>query len=249
MSEAIQTHSYMSINIGGREVPFITDAVVMMFVITAILCIAIVLVTRNLQTVPTGAQKAAEIFIDFIENLSKQQIGKNYKGFVPFLSTLLLFILTSNIIAIFNIIPSGDVWSKIFGNPALESFELSIHPPTRNFNVTLCLALVTIVVVIGTEFKYMGVKGWLQSFYKPSPIFIFIKILDYIVRPMSLCLRLFGNILGGYIVMTLLYQAFPFLLPAVIGVYFDLFDGGLQAYVFVFLTMLYLSEAVEPIEE
>ncbi|MDR2888217.1 MAG: F0F1 ATP synthase subunit A, partial [Lachnospiraceae bacterium] len=82
-----------------------------------------------------------------------------------------------------------------------------------------------------------------------SIIFGFVKVLDLVVRPMSLCLRLFGNILGGYIVMTLIYQAFPAIVPAVVGVYFDLFDGGLQAYVFIFLTMLYISEAVEPLEE
>lgn len=249
MSSVAEIHSYLSVNLGGKEIPLITDAVVNMFIITAVLCIVVVLLTRKLSTVPTGPQKVAEMFVDFMSNLAHTQIGHHYKSFVPFLSTLLLFIFTSNILAIFNIIPTGETLSKVFHNPALAGFELELHPPTKNFNVTLCLALVSIVVVIIAEFKYKGIKGWLQSFYKPSPIFGFVKILDYIVRPMSLCLRLFGNILGGYIVMTLLYHAFPFLLPAVIGVYFDLFDGGLQAYVFVFLTMLYLSEAVEPLEE
>ncbi len=69
------------------------------------------------------------------------------------------------------------------------------------------------------------------------------------VRPMSLCLRLFGNILGGYISMTLLYGALPLVMPAIVGLYFDLFDGGLKAYIFVFLMSLYLTEAVEPATE
>ncbi|MDR1096242.1 MAG: F0F1 ATP synthase subunit A, partial [Spirochaetaceae bacterium] len=83
------------------------------------------------------------------------------------------------------------------------------------------------------------------SFYRPLPINGFVKVLDYFARPVSLCLRLFGNILGGFIVMNLLYYAFPIVAPALVGVYFDLFDGALQAYVFVFLTMIFLQEASE----
>ena len=69
--------------------------------------------------------------------------------------------------------------------------------------------------------------------------------MDYVVRPLSLALRLFGNIFGGYIVVELLYHACALVAPAIAGVYFDLFDGALQAYVFAFLTMVYLQEATE----
>lgn len=249
MSGIAEVESYVSITIGGSEIPLITDAVICMFLVTGILCLSIVLATRKLRLIPTGAQKVAETFVDFIRGLAKTQIGHHYQAFVPFLSTLLLFIFFSNIVALFNIIPSGEVLGALFNRPEWAEWGFELHPPTKNFNVTLGLALLTIAVVIGTEFRYKRPKGWLQSFYKPSPLFGFIKLLDYVVRPMSLCLRLFGNILGGYIVMSLLYQAFPVLLPAFVGVYFELFDGGLQAYVFVFLTMLYLSEAAEAVEE
>jgi F-type H+-transporting ATPase subunit a len=145
----------------------------------------------------------------------------------------------------FNIIPPGKVIAAVFNIPSAESFEFGIEPPTKNINVTLCLALITMGFSVITEFRFKGVRGWIRSFYKPTPVNIFVKILDYIVRPMSLCLRLFGNILGGYIAMTLAYMAFPLAFPAALSLYFDLFDGFIQAYVFIFLSIIYLSEAAE----
>jgi F-type H+-transporting ATPase subunit a len=103
----------------------------------------------------------------------------------------------------------------------------------------------TMAIVVFSEFRYKGIKGWLRGFYQPLPINGFVKVLDYVTRPTSLCLRLFGNMLGGFIVMHLLYYAFPLAAPAFVGIYFDLFDGLLQAYVFVFLTMIYIQEASE----
>ncbi len=232
MSDISEVHSYLNIQLGGKTIPLITADTITMFIITAILCISIVLMTRRMEAVPRGIQKGAEAFVEFMSNFGRNQIGHHYKPFIPYLSTLIIFILVSNMIGIFNVIP----------------FVFQLHPPTKNINVTACLAILTIFVVLGTEFKYKGIKGWLKSFYKPTPVHGFVKILDYVIRPLSLCLRLFGNILGGYIVMALVYNALPIFLPVVIAGYFDLFDGALQAYVFVFLTALYLSEAVEPLE-
>lgn len=245
MEHMIETHVYYSIEINGKMVPFITDAVVNMWIVMAVLIAAALVLTRKLTKVPAGGQKIAEATVEFVNNLCKTQIGHHWKPFAPYLGTVLLFLVGSNLNAIFNIIPTGETLAAIFNNPALAEFTFGLHPPTKNFNVTLCLALMSLAVVIWAEFRYRGVKGWVRSFYKPTPISAFIKVLDYVVRPMSLCLRLFGNILGGFIVMSLIYMAAPFFAPAVIGIYFDLFDGVLQAYVFVFLTMLYLAEAVE----
>lgn len=246
MENVIDTHVYMSLTIGGKSIPFITDTVVNMWVVTAMIMISVLLLTRKLTPVPTGGQKLAEVYVEFINNMAKGQIGHRYKPFAPYLGTILLFLGVSNTLAIFNVVPSGHDLAVFFGNPALEAFHYAVDPPTKNFNVTLCLALMSIIIVIGAEFRYRGVKGWLKSWLGPIPgISAFVKVLDYVVRPMSLCLRLFGNILGGFIVMSLLYMAAPAFAPAVAGLYFDIFDGGLQAYVFVFLTMLYIAEAVE----
>lgn len=249
MGISIDSHVYYSIKIGDNSIPFITDAVVTMWIITAIILLFIFLATHNIKEIPSGIQKVAETLIDFINDLTRNQIGRHYKAFAPIICTFLLFIALSNLIAVFNIIPSGETLSKLIGYQPIENFEYSLHPPTKNFNVTICLALITITVVIVSEFRYKGFRNWLKGFYTPNPVFGFVKILDYVVRPLSLCLRLFGNVLGGYIAMTLLYSAIPLVLPAFVSMYFDLFDGVLQAYVFIFLTTMYLSEAVEETEE
>lgn len=245
MEGAINSHVYMYINLFGQHIPFITDAVVITWVIMAVIMVLTLVLTRKMQLVPAGGQKVVETIVEFINNMCKNQIGHHWRTFAPYLGTVMIFLAFSNICAIFSILPSGSALAALFGNPALEHLDLAIHPPTKNFNVTLCLAIMSIVVFIWAEFRFKGVKGWLRSFYKPTPVSGFIKILDFFVRPLSLCLRLFGNIMGGTIVMALIYSALPAILPAFVAMYFDLFDGLLQAYVFVFLTMIYISEAVE----
>jgi F-type H+-transporting ATPase subunit a len=231
--------------INGKEVPFITDTVVVMWIIMAFLMIASFVLTRRLKTTPGKTQNALEALVELIYNLCKSTIGHHWKPFAPYLGTLLLFLVCSNIIAIFNILPTGTFWAQRLHIEALADFELEMAPPTKNFNVTLCLSLMTMVLVVFSEFYYKGFRGWLRTFYRPLPVNGFVKVLDYFARPVSLCLRLFGNILGGLIVMSLLYYAFPIAAPALVGIYFDLFDGMLQAYVFVFLTMIFLQEASE----
>jgi F-type H+-transporting ATPase subunit a len=71
------------------------------------------------------------------------------------------------------------------------------------------------------------------------------NIMEYAIKPMSLCLRLFGNILGAYIIMLLIESVAPIAFPPLAGLYFDLFDGLIQAVVFAFLSTIYIAEAIE----
>jgi F-type H+-transporting ATPase subunit a len=247
MEQAIDGEVFAELTLNGQSIPLINDAVITLWIVSAIIIGMLLFLTSRLTIVPGRKQAAAEMMYEFCRKFAKDQIGPHGHSYAAYLGTLLLLLGVSNMIALINIIPSGEFLGKLFNNPALEHFHFSLHPPTRNFNVTLCLALASMAVVIHAEFKYKGMRGWLETFYKPMPLFGFVKILDYIVRPMSLCLRLFGNILGAVIVMTLLYGmvSVPLLYPAVFGVYFDILDGGLQAFVFVFLTAVYLSEATE----
>ncbi|MBS6646956.1 MAG: F0F1 ATP synthase subunit A, partial [Clostridiaceae bacterium] len=72
-----------------------------------------------------------------------------------------------------------------------------------------------------------------------------INILELFIRPLSLCMRLFGNVLGAFVVMELIKMVIPVAVPAAFSCYFDIFDGLIQAYVFVFLTSLFIKEAIE----
>ncbi|RXE62179.1 F0F1 ATP synthase subunit A, partial [Muribaculaceae bacterium Isolate-001 (NCI)] len=90
-----------------------------------------------------------------------------------------------------------------------------------------------------------GVGGWIKSFTEPIAIVTPINILEVFIKPLSLCMRLFGNVLGAFVIMELLKLLVPVALPVPFSFYFDVFDVLIQAYVFVFLTSMYIKEAIE----
>ena len=121
---------------------------------------------------------------------------------------------------------------------------LGMKPPTKDLDVTVALAVMSIVLVEAAGIRAKHVKGWLRSFAQPIPIITPINILEIAIRPLSLCMRLFGNVLGSFIIMELIKHLVPVVLPTIFSLYFDIFDGFIQAYVFVFLTGLYIKDAV-----
>lgn len=228
--EAMSSSTVFTIKLFGLEIP-ISDAVVSMWVIMAVMIILVIIFTRKFTTVPGKKQNAVEVIVEFINNLVKDAIGPHHwKAFAPYLGTIMLFLIFANTISVFNVIPG-------------EGFKL--RPPTRNINVTVCMAVMSICAVIYAGIKYKNPKGWLKTFVEPVPLMLPFKILDYGIKPLSLSLRLYGNILGAFIIMELIYMAVPPAVPAILGIYFDLFDGALQAYVFTFLTSLYIAEILE----
>jgi len=228
--EAMKSHTMFTINIFGLAVD-VKDTVVVMWIIMAVMIAFSIFLTRKLTAVPHKKQNVAEVIVEFINNIVKDAIGEHHwKAFAPYLGTIMLFLVFANTVSIFNIIPG-------------EGFKL--RPPTRNINVTVCLAMMSISVVIYAGIRYKKPSGWLKSFVEPLPIMLPFKILDYAIKPLSLALRLFGNILGAFIIMELIYAAVPPIVPAALSLYFDLFDGILQAYVFMFLTSLYIAEVLE----
>lgn len=103
----------------------------------------------------------------------------------------------------------------------------------------------SIVLIEYAGIHQKGVKGWVKSFAEPMPIITPINILEIFIKPLSLCMRLFGNVLGAFVVMELIKIIVPAIIPVAFSLYFDIFDGLIQAYVFVFLTALFIKEAIE----
>lgn len=224
----------------------ISQSVIVTWIIMAFLIIFSIIFTRNLKAVPEGKQNFIEVVVEFINNFAKDILGHHWKMFAPYIGTVLLFLVISNTISIFNIIPSGEDLNHIFHTEAFKNMpEFHLLPPTKNASVALAFAIMSMIVVLTAGIKVKRVSGWLKSFLEPVPILLPFKILDYFIRPISLCFRQFGNILGAAIIMELLYISIPMVLPGLVSVYFDIFDGILQAYVFCFLTSLYIAEAIE----
>lgn len=194
----------------------VPDSCVVTWIIIALLVILSIIFTRNLQKVPKGAQCVLESFMDFLDNFFKGVLGEKGKKYVPILETFIIYIGVSNIFGVFGFVP-----------------------PTKDINVTAALAGMAIILVQAAFIIEKGPKKWLKSFLNP------INLLDLITRPLSLCMRLFGNVLGAFVVMELIKHLIPGGVPVIASGYFDLFDGLLQAYVFTFLTSLYMAEAIE----
>lgn len=220
LMEKLQPHTVFTIPLFGG-IP-VSDAVVVTWIIMLILAAASILLVRNLQTIPTGTQNAVEVVIGGINNFVKSIIGHEWKTFAPYLGTVALYLAIANTISIFG-----------------------FTPPTKDLNVTAALSVMTMLIVIGAGIRFKGFGGWLKEFKEPIPIILPMKVLEMFVRPLSLAMRLFGNILGSFVIMELLYEVIPLAVPAILSLYFDIFDGLIQMVVFIFLSTLFIKEAIE----
>jgi F-type H+-transporting ATPase subunit a len=216
----------------------INETVLVSWVVMAILILAALLLTRRLREVPRGSQVFLEWAVEFLNNFSRQHFGKRSQVYGPYIGTVFLFLLLANIIPVISPMAIG-----ILG---LEP-PFVIRPPARDINLTAAFALVSILLVLFGGLRARGLKGWAKNLLHPVPMMLPFNLLEYVIRPVSLCLRLFGNILGGYIIMLLVELALPVpvAVPVALSLYFDFFDGLIQAVVFCFLTTLFIGEAVE----
>ena len=194
----------------------VPDSCVVTWIIIAVLVLLSIIFTRKLKRVPTGSQCILESFMDFLDNFFTGILGEKGRKYVPILETFIIYIGVSNIIGVFGFVP-----------------------PTKDINVTAALAGMAIILVQASFIIEKGPLKWAKSFLNP------INLLDLVTRPLSLCMRLFGNVLGAFVVMELIKHVVPGGVPVIASAYFDLFDGLLQAYVFAFLTSLYMAEALE----
>ncbi|GHV19857.1 ATP synthase subunit a [Spirochaetia bacterium] len=236
LPESVSSISWIAPFLNEKHAIPVTETVVTMWVVSALLIIFSVIITRNLKRIPSGVQSILESGIEFLENFSKSQFGKYSPVLGHYIGSVFLFLLAVNIIPV--ITPVGIPWFGGFEPP----FE--IKPPTRDINLTACLALITIILVLVLGIHARGVKGWVKNLFHPVGFMVVFNLMDFVTRPLSLCLRLFGNILGGFVLMTLIQIIMPIIIPAPFSLYFDLFDGLIQAVVFCFLTTLYINEAV-----
>ena len=200
----------------------IAESVAVSWIIMGVLVVLSIVLTRHLRvTEPTRRQVALETAVTGLEHIFDGILGEKGRRYVPYMVTVLLYLGVSNIIGLFG-----------------------LKPPTKDLNVTAALALMSIILVETSGIRSKGLKGWLKSFADPSPVIAPMNLLEVIIRPLSLCMRLFGNVLGAFVIMELIKQLLPVALPVPFSLYFDIFDGLLQAYVFTFLTSMFIQEKI-----
>ena len=201
----------------------VADSVVVTWIIMALLAALSLLLTRKLSVRSPGkVQTALEWAVQLLNDFVRSNLGAHWRPFAPWLGTVALYIGLSNLIGI-----------------------LGLTPPTKDISVTAALAIMSMLLIYGAQFRYNGLLGGLKKFAEPMPLLLPINLMEMAIRPLALCMRLFGNILGAFIIMEMLKFLVPVILPAVFSIYFDLFDGLIQTVVFVFLTTLFTGEGIQ----
>ena len=220
LMEALELKTSFVIPI-ARGIP-VPESTVITWGIMAIVILLCIIFVRNLKVVPEGPQVYVEALVGFIYGFIGDLLGEKGKRYIPFLGTVLIYLGCANISGFFR-----------------------VAPPTKDLNVTAGLAIISLFLIVFSGIREKGLKGYLFSYAEPMPMMIPVNLLELITRPLSLCMRLFGNILGGFVLMELITFAAPAIVPLPFSCYFDFFDGLLQAYVFVLLTSLFINESIE----
>ncbi len=188
------------------------------------------LATRNLKEEPEAfsLQNIAEFLVESINGLVETAMGKGMNKYVPYIGTLVMYLALANLIGI---VPGRDLFS--------------LYTPTADLNTTFALALITFIAVHTSGIKSKGIGAYIKGYFEPMPFLVPLNIIGAIADPVSLSFRLFGNMLGGVVIMGLLYNVVAIVIPGVASLYFDVFAGVLQAFIFTMLTMTYISTEMD----
>lgn len=220
-------------SIGGID---INETTVNGWIVIALVFILCLVLTHKLEKIPRKkTQQIAEKLIVFVDNLVETTMGKQFAHYAPYILTLLIFSAFGSLISL-----------------------VGMRSVTADINTTLGWALITFVLIYFEGFRAHGFRGKMKGFIEPTPVMLPLNIISEAATPVSMSFRHFGNIFAGSVISLLVYAGLaglttllfktniPFLqigIPAVLSVYFDLFSGCIQAYVFSMLTMVYISNS------
>ncbi|HBB15893.1 MAG TPA: ATP synthase F0 subunit A [Syntrophus sp. (in: bacteria)] len=183
------------------------------------------LATRRMSIIPGGVQNVMETILGGFDDLVTETMGPEGRKFFPLIATLGLYILASNLIGLF---------------PGFES-------PTANLNTTVSVAIVVFITthVVGIRLHGMKyIKHFLGPIWWLTPLMVVIEIVSHLARPLSLSVRLFGNIMGEDKVLAVVVLLVPFLVPLPVFVLM-IFTSFIQTVVFMLLAMMYIAGAME----
>lgn len=220
-------HHLLAYKFMGQTVYITTSHVCMFIIIITIMIFALIARKKimHAKEVPTGLQNVVEFAVETLQGFVDSSMGQHSKKYINYVGTLFLFILLSNI-------------SGLFG----------LRPPTADYGTTFSLALITFVMIQYNNIKYNKL-GAFTGLFQPIWFLFPINLIGEIATPVSMSLRLFGNVMAGTVMMALYYGLLPIFakigIPAALHVYFDLFSGAIQAYVFAMLTMVFITQKIE----
>lgn len=198
--------------------------VIMAILVVIAVPILFMMVAKKPGMIPTPVQNIFEIYIQFIDNMIKENMGEKGRKYFPLIAGIGLFVFFGNLLGMI---------------PGFES-------PTANLNTTMALALLVFFI-----YNFEGIRenglSYFKHFLGPvpamAPVFVIIELLSHLSRPVTLALRLFANMTGGELISIVLIMLIPFLVPMPVML-IHLIAVFLQTYVFVVLTTVYIAGAI-----
>lgn len=219
----------------------ISETIVVQWLIMIFLILLSLYLAKDLKEVPTTKKQVfVEMLVDGLRKLVTETMGKKFVSNSPwiiaYIGTIFMFFASSNLVGL-----------------------LGLRSPTTDLDTTVAWAGITVFMIYFMGVKFQG-AGYFKSLLEPTPIMAPLNIIGEIARPISLSFRPFGNILGGAIIMSLLYKLLAFIsslipnlkipigqliIPVPMHIYFDIFAGTLQAFIFIMLTMVFVGSTAE----
>ena len=219
------------VSIGGFSFSFDLITIIMSWVVIALLVILALILRRSLRQEVDDKPNRVQALLDALIDLIKVQLTSSFssdqlaRDLFPFVATLFMFVLLSN-------------WISII--PYFES-------PTKDLNVTLGFGLLVFFMSQYFAIKRKGFGKYMKGFIEPYPFMLPLNIVGEIAKPLSHSFRLFGNMFGGAIMLSIMYM-FPitsWVIPLGLNLFYGLFEGMIQAFVFSILAVAYINVAVE----
>ena len=207
--------------LGGMRFEVNSATLSMTWLIVGLALVFTVLASRRRAMVPGPWQHLSELLVSWIKDLCIDALGEQWgKRYYPLICTLFIFLLLCNWIGI---IPYMD-------------------EPTKDLNTTLGLGIMGFFIAHGTAIKVKGPKNYLTEYFKPIFFLMPLNVVGEVAKVISISFRLFGNIMGGSIIIIVVsYLVYGLVLPPFLNAFFNLFVGTIQAFVFTVLTLVYIS--------
>lgn len=197
----------------------ITDTLIFSWLVVLLLVIGSYIITKKLEMIPRRAQNAVEMLVSALEGQIEPMLPGEGRKFLPFIGTIFIFVGFSNLIGIV---------------PGIVS-------PSSDLNFPLALALMVFVFSHFHGMKIHGVWPYIKGFAKPIFFLLPLNIIGELAKPISHSFRLFGNIVGGGIILTIVAQFAPWIIPIPLSLWFDIFVGIIQAFIFGMIAIAYIS--------
>jgi F-type H+-transporting ATPase subunit a len=197
----------------------ITNTLIVAWGITLFLIIVAFVISRNVKVIPGRLQATAELLLVTFEDFIEGMMPGEGRKWLPLIATILLFIGCSNLIGI---IPFVD-------------------NPTADINTTVAYGLMVFFIAHVTSIRSKGIGGYIKAYFEPLPFLVPLNVIGELAKPVSHSFRLFGNMIGGGIILAILMKFAPWIIPVPLMFWFDLFAGVVQAFIFTMLTIVYIA--------